>query len=1354
MRNLLKLLFPLSLIFSTQLHAQCPVAGFSLPDTACTGTGIQLQNTSTGVNLRHEWDFNANDLSLLPVTSPLGNFQGTIGSSLGFDVIESGGSYYGFNMNLSGILSRFEFGNSLSNIPVVTSLGNISGLGNAVDISLIEENGNFYALVNTLGGSIVRLEFGSSITNTPLPVTVNVNNALFNTAYYHTVYKTPTELFMLIANNGNGAITVINFGSSITNNNPTAGNIVVPGGNPISITVGRECNDFYGFVGYTSNSSISRIDFGSSISPTPLQVTNLTTAGIAYRDMNLINDGYHWILAAASLGGDLLQRYDFGTSLSNLSPAVSNNSGLSAFASGAYAFCLKKLDSSIAGITTNFNSGELNAFKFPEANTGAPANSNQSSPSATYLGSGYYFIHLTVTDTVSGQSASYRDSVYMAANPVSGFVFSALCSGDSTLFTNSATSSEGTVTTYQWNFGNGAGSTNANPVYTYPTAGTYTISLEVVTNFGCTDTFQQQVEVFTPPVAGFSFSNNPCMGATVPLTDNSTTGSGSITSWNWNFGNNDSSQLEQPSYAWGNNGNFTITLIAGASTGCKDTASASITILPGPIVDFAAKNTCLGDTVKFINQTSVPTSITTQYAWTFGDGGSSNLEQPTHTYPINTTGEYIVVLVANGSNGCNDIQQDTIRIGLPATADFTLSADSICVLSPVSLNNTSLLPAGETVSDYYWDFGNGTVDSSVNITQTSYTSPGTYHLQLTVETKTACQATIQKQIVVIDNPTALFSGPSVCFGNAIQFNDQSNTPAGTQLTGWNWNFGDSTFSNLQNPAHQYSVADTFPVKLIVTHSLGCSDSVAINAITLQQPAANFTTSKACTNQQVLYTDSTTVGDGSITRWQWDFGDGTAADTTAQPAHIYYLSAAYPVTFVATSSNGCSDSITKLIVVFRSPEYTLANTPVCAGKISTYQVSFTPPLPPSAGYLWNFGDSTASNQPLPSHFFAQPGNYSTSLTITDLGNGCSTTKTVNSIVYNNPAAGFTVQPVCSGLPFTPTDTSKTTDGTIISWNWNAGLYGTYNTQSILFNSQAADTFPVKLVVTTNYGCKDSITKSFITYPRPTVNYSTSVSFGSPPLPVNFTNNSSAGTYIWNFGDGSPSVNTPNAIHTYADTGNYTTSLIVTSPQGCIDSSKQNIFVLIPREDLGIQAVSFTLVDDQWIMRAQVQNLGNTFATSAELKLGLQFQYPVIEYISNLNLDPGETKWITLDTRYPADERVFPELFCAEILKVNDAPDIYTANNRQCKSLDGSFTIYPLYPNPGNGQFYLPVNSNTEREISITVYSITGQKLGASLLFTVKKGFNTFEISLGDYAAGIYVLNIIAGEEEKNIRLVRY
>lgn len=1354
MRNLLQLLVAISLIFSTQLQAQCPVAGFSLPDTACTGSGIQIQNTSTGTNLRYEWDFNANDLSLSPATTPLGNFQGTLGSSLGFDVIKSGGNYYGFNMNLGGVLSRFEFGNSLSNIPAVTALGSIAGLGNAVDISVLEENGNFYALVNTLGGNIVRLEFGNSITNIPVAVTVNVNSALFNTAYYHTVYRTPSETFLLIANIGNNAITVINFGSSVTNNNPAAGNISVPGANPISITVGRECGDFYGFVGYGGNTNISRIDFGPAISATPLQVTNLTTAGIAYRDMNLINDGYNWILAAASLGGDLLQRYDFGPSLSNLSPAVSNFTGLSAFSSGTYAFCLKKFDSSIGGITTNFNSGELNSFGFPEANTGAPAPGSLASPTVTFQGSGYYYVHLTITDTVSGQSAYYRDSAYMAANPVSGFIYTALCSGDSTLFTNSATSSEGTITGYQWHFGNGDGSTNPNPVYTYPAAGTYAISLAVITNFGCADTIQQTAEVFTPPAAGFSFPNTPCMGAAILLTDTSTTGSGSINSWNWHFGNSDSSQVQQPQYAWSNNGNFTITLVAGASTGCKDTASAIITILPGPIVDFSAKNTCLGDTVKFLNQTNIPTSITAQYAWTFGDGGSSNLDQPNHTYPTNTAGDYIVTLIATGSNGCNDTLQDTIHIGLPASADFTLSADSICVLSDLTLNNTTILPVGETLLDKYWDFGNGTADTSSNTTQTSYNGPGTYNVQLTVETKTSCRSTLQKQIVVIDNPTASFSGANVCFGNAIQFSDQSTTPAGTQLTNWKWNFGDSTLSGLQNPTHQYAVADTFPVTLVVTHSLGCSDSLAINAITYQQPAANFITSKACTNQQVLFTDSTTVGDGSITQWKWDFGDGTPSDTAAQPTHSYGLSAAYPVTFIATSSNGCSDSITKLIVVFRSPEYTLTNTPVCAGKISTYQVSVAPPLPPSAGYLWNFGDSTASNQPLPSHFFAQPGSYLTSLTITDLGNGCATTKTVNSIVYNNPAAGFTVQPVCSGLPFLPSDTSKTADGTITSWNWNAGIYGTYNTPSIQFNSQAADTFPVKLVVTTNFGCKDSVTKSFITYPLPTVNFSSSVNYGAPPLPVTFTNNSTAGTYLWNFGDGSPLVNSLNATHTYADTGVYATSLVVTSPQGCVDSSKQNIFVLIPREDLGITAVSFTLTNTQWVMRTQIQNLGNTFAASAEIKLSLQFQYPVIEYYSDLNLDPGETKWITMGTRYPADERADPELFCAEILKVNDAPDLYTSNNRQCKSLDGGFTIYPLYPNPGNGQFYLPVNSNSEREISVLIYSITGQKLGEPLLLPVKKGFNTFEISLGDYAAGIYLLNIIAGEDEKNIRLIRY
>jgi len=1355
MKNLAKLFLITLLFFSTKSVAQCPIASFSLPDTACGGDSISIQNNSLGSNLKYEWDFNANDMALSPSGSSLGTYPGLINSSLGIDITQAAGSFHGLIMSLSGGLTHLDFGSSINNPPVPTSLGNLAGISNPVDISIVEEGGSFYALVNTLGGRVYRLEFGNSLSNTPTTTQINVSPSLFNNAYYHTVCRTSTGLFMLVSNYGGGTVTVIDFGGTIMNNNPTAGNIVVPGANPISIAIGFECGQYYGFVGYASNSKISRIEFGPFISSSPIQVTNLgTSVQTSYREITLINDGYNWFLTAASFAGDLLQSFSFGPSLANLSPSLKSYPGLSAFSSGSYAYCIKKTGSIIKGFSTNYSTGQLSSFLFPESNTGAPPPINSSSPIINFSGNGYYHLNLTVTDSLSGFASRFRDSIYIRSSPNADFSFPTPCSGTYIDFTNLANSSEGIITNYNWSFGNGFSSNLSDPSVLYTTSGPYNVTLEVITNYGCQDSITKPLEVFEPPQANFTFTDDQCMGVSVQLTDLSTISSGSISEWYWDFGNGESSTTQNPSNSWETEGTSTITLVVTSDNGCKDSILNSISILPGPIVDFSVTNTCLGDTVNFLNTTTAPGSVSPQYLWYLGDSTTSAEINPLHTYSTNSPADFEVTLIATGNNNCNDTLIKTIHVGNPATANFTLSADSICIGSPLLLTNVSLIPPGESESSNIWDFGNGNSDYNTASTQAIYQDPGNYLISLTVQTNTSCLSSIQKPVVVIDRPKAQFTANDACIGTPVLFTNNSTTPAGTQVTAWSWDFGDSTLSNLENPVHLYAFADSFLVRLFITHNLGCTDSLEMPVVIHERPTASFIPSKACSNQPVYFTDSSMVGDGYISQWSWDFGDGSPADTNYSPSHIFNQSAAYTINLTATSNHGCSDTVTTLILVDQSPLFLLNSSYACKGTLTEYDINFLQSPPILAGYLWDFGDSTSSTQPLPLHLYSLPGTYITSLTVSDLDNGCSSSQTVNSIVHENPEAGFSYQNVCSGTPFIPTDSSISDSSVITTWEWDAEGYGTYSGKNIQIVCNTADTFDLKLVVTTDNGCKDSITHTLVSYPKPIVSFETDVTLGSPPLTVNYMNSSSDDQYFWNFGDGNSFSGQAAIMHTFIDTGVYNTVLTAISANGCIDSSSLNIYVITPVTDLAIKGVSYYLNNNQWMMEIQIQNLGNQIVKSAEFKISLQHQNPIIELKSALNLLPGESKWITLDTRYQADGMKKPDLFCAEIIKANDELDIYEDNNKECKSLNNSLTFYPAYPNPGRGIFNLAINSDKEREISITLFNSIGQVLNSPIGISVQEGYKTFEYSIENYPSGIYFITLESEKVKENIRLVKY
>ena len=1345
MRNKFLIFLIISFFFSSHLiFGQCPTVTINAPDSACKGASVLFSNTSTGNNLSFNWDFNAADSRFSPLGGLSGNFPPEINSTTGVDFLEENNNIIAICIKSGGDFARIEYGNSLTNTPILTNLGNLGVLGNGNrDFVLLEDNGSYYGILVNAFSQLFRIDFGNSLLNTPTATLLTLPPGLMSTPFNIDFKKMGSDFVAIIANNSGGNVTVVNFGNSMSNNAPAAFNIAVPGVGPIAASLVDDCGHLYGIVAYVSSSPFSIIDFGTAVTSTPTSIQDLiSNSGTAYRKISVINDGFNWMILGNTFGGDNVELFRFGNNISNLNPSIIPLGNIGAFGSGYWNFNAKKIKSTIGGIACNYNTGGLTYFKFPETGNVSQTISADENPLVTFNDTGKFIITLTIKDTITGNSTSTIDSVFISDAPISSFLSGPGCSSTNTLFNST---SSGNPVLLNWDFGDsqiGVGN-SINHIYTL--AGNYDVTLIAISNAGCSDTSINTIIVSDPPQANFNFQNNQCAGASVQFNDNSTTLQGTISNWTWVFNSIDTLTGSISNYSFNSDGQYPVQLFIQASTGCLDTMQQNIDIIPGPINSFSVTNTCLGEVSQFINTTSTTGGLTVDYEWIFNGSDTSILVNPSFTFPSSLAANYNVFLTATASNGCTDTLTEVIHIGEPAQVDFSIDDDTVCTNSLVLFSDSSIIPSGEMVTKLTWDFGDGTLDSTQSTVSHFYSNAGTYTITLTIQTESNCIASLSKVIQVIESPVSAFSFSNVCNGKDANFTDLSTSSSLSQITIWNWNFGDTVFSSLQNPTHLYADSGVYTVSLTAIDNNGCSNSSTQTITIYATPRVYFSNSKSCTNNTTQFTDSTVVGAG-ISNFLWNFGDGSQLSSIQNPQHIYTASAAYPITLVATSTQGCIDSLTKLVLVNYSPEFQLQPSVSCFGTPNYFSYVITGIPVANSGYLWTFGDSTASSQSQPSHQYAFAGPKTVALTFTNLDNGCSTTEIITAEVLATPTANFTSDSACVGDSLHLLNTSTTLTDPITQWIWTSSFGSLAATENQHLATTAVGNYNFKLTIITAFGCKDSISLPATVFAIPQTNFTSSVVYGSPPLDVIFTNSSDSGSYNWNFGDGSPSSSIDAPSHTYSDTGNYNITLTTTSAFGCVSSKSKSIQVLLPYIDLAVESSAYEETSEAYEVSAVLRNVGNIPIENFNINAYLQSKSPISEQANNLNLNPGEAMNFKFSSKFLKDEYI-PYYLCVEIIKVNQVTDEVISNNENCKTIDNSSVIYSLYPNPTNNSISLPINTTKEKNVYISIYDIYGKLIQEDLSYLLKIGFNKITIDFSDLAVGSYVLKITEGESNQ-------
>ncbi len=260
---------------------------------------------------------------------------------------------------------------------------------------------------------------------------------------------------------------------------------------------------------------------------------------------------------------------------------------------------------------------------------------------------------------------------------------------------------------------------------------------------------------------------------------------------------------------------------------------------PAPVAEFSGSPTT-GTEPLTVNFTDQSTGSITSWAWTFGDGGTSTAQNPSHQYT--SAGSYTVSLTVTGpggSDGETKTNYVTVNPCTTPTANFVGSPTSGDY--PLNVSFTDQSTGGAT--SWSWNFGDGGTSTAQNPSHT-YTSAGSYTVTLTASNACGSDQFVRTNYITVttppcDPPVADFTGSptSGTYPLTVNFTDLStNSP-----TSWSWNFGDGGTSTAQNPSHNYTAAGNYTVSLTATNSCGSDGETKTAYITVSEPSSDYAT---------------------------------------------------------------------------------------------------------------------------------------------------------------------------------------------------------------------------------------------------------------------------------------------------------------------------------------------------------------------------------------------------------------------------------------------------------------------------------------------------------------------------------
>jgi len=826
--------------------------------------------------------------------------------------------------------------------------------------------------------------------------------------------------------------------------------------------------------------------------------------------------------------------------------------------------------------------------------------SGEANPSHTYASSGNFHVTLSVTDENNCSSQLTRNNLVRVANlPVVSFVADnpTMCVSPHTVnFTPSVTTSFGLTATYLWNFGDGSPtSSELNPSHVY-TSGVYDVSLTVTDEYGCENTFTKDEYVrIEPTVPQYSVleGDTVCKGMQTHFLNE--TGY----SCHWNFGDGGTSSQSTPIHIYNQTGNVTVTFTVDPGGQCE--ASTEFTLFVESVTaSFTTSPTDLYScSIPFeVEFTNTSSANVVSYYYVFQDGTSSNQPNPSHSY--NTGGIFQPTLTVASAAGCVHTYMGPIINIAPADASFT--ADEIEGCAPLTVNFTYTGSEPESITNFNWNFGNGTTNPDGSAEESSVYNEGDYEVVLTVTDNQNCTAS---SIVELHIGTAYV--PDINVFN----NDDDHTPLLSHyicaqedtLSLWvsEWDNEDYEFTwwidstSNEEVSQEYTDyafdQDTGWVHLhIITLYNGCRDTIYWDSLYISGPIVDgISKSYDCNNpRDYEFTLNETIAD----TWDWEVyyineNTITVLETTlGSTDHNYsYTFPPSPDSFwvkvTAYSDTTSCEYVDSIQIKITTPSASFS-IPIYDNCASTDLLFDASSSQDASEYYWDFGDGNNSgwlNDPIYTYQYTSVGVFDVVLTVRD-GNGCEDTDT-HSLHIIGPVINTDISEIygCDQLNVRFIDNS-TADEPVTSVEWDFGDGHAMIGTDVTHLYDAPGVYSVTVHVTTLSGCSLEIT-----YQDTIVVESVDASFEALPVVacvnqnISFQalENNANYTYTWNFGDSNPDISghNPSINYSYENGGRYDVYLKVENGRGCEDELLLESFITIEQA-----FANFSLTEDHF------------------------------------------------------------------------------------------------------------------------------------------------------------------------------
>ena len=819
-------------------------------------------------------------------------------------------------------------------------------------------------------------------------------------------------------------------------------------------------------------------------------------------------------------------------------------------------------------------------WDFGDGNTITAAN-----PGHTYRTDGKFNVSLLVTD-LNGCTDKTSKINYIEVDRIPEVLFVAdetfNCLAPFTVNFTDQSSKTKAGDTYLWNFGDGNTSTQKNPSHTYTTNGTFSVTLTITTNNGCSTVYQRAnyIKIGTILI-DFSASKTNICAPTEVLFTNNTEPAGLIASWD--FGDGTTANGYNIKHTYTTPGSYNVTLKVEKDADCKDLRSKPnyISVIDYPTADFTFNdtNSC---NVPFLFRATAQTQnslIDTWYVDGVADGGS-----PFYAKSFLVFGQYALSLVSRNQYGCRDTQSVNINIKpIAVTIDSDIKGG--CVPKTIQFYDNSTIE--ETILSKVWDFGDGTITNSVLDTiPHQYTDTGRFNAVLTITTDNGCTNTDTIKVIIGQktNPTFSINRDSFCNNETLELTNTTNlfTPKIESVTWYVFSSDSGYFDNdsihktvsfkkyiPEKNENYYKIlkkdSGDYTVALVTEHNLCFDTLIKPRYFYIKYPLAKIKRKDydPCTLDSLTFEDASSGADSIW--WKVNskkLGEFTTSDSIVniyRDVHGKTSVTLYAINF----KSGCVDVDVSEVEFSEKfePNFEITGDPCAPANLN-----FTAKRETSSfntyEYDWEIAGDLFNKQQSVFKQIVNPGNYTATLTVTQLPGVC-TKQVTKPFEVTGPSVEGAVgsSGSCPPLAISLTTSSDPSEYDSLYWEVEGRKVMVSNTDRIndtLFmpGRDTSNFTIIRLVGIDTNGCRGI--QEFPVQVDGPASATINIRRFSDCSSQRFILNSEVPgfvpddfTYYWDFGNGDTST-AKNSPITYTSVGVYNVKLSITDTNGCVST----------------------------------------------------------------------------------------------------------------------------------------------------------------------------------------------------------